>query len=68
MHMTSWLSPERFDELRTLVLRMGRLLERGRKDQVGEPFEVFALAAPVTRRPGPAKAGRPAPRARKARR
>ena len=68
MHMTSWLTPERFDELRTLVLRMGRLLERGRKDQEGEPYEVFALAAPVTRRPGPAKAARPAPRARKARR
>jgi hypothetical protein len=53
IHVTSWLTPTRFEELRALVFRMNALLERGRRDRTGDPYEVFALATPVTRRPGP---------------
>jgi hypothetical protein len=53
LHVSSWLTPQRFDELRTLVVRMNSLLERGRRDRSGDPYEVFALATPATRRRGP---------------
>ena len=58
LHVTSWLTPARFEELRTLVFRMDALLERGRRDRTGDPYEVFALATPVTRRPGPSAPAR----------
>ena len=63
VHFTSWLTPARFEELRTLVVRMTALLERGRADRTGDPYEVFAIASPVTRRSGPAPSARPKPRA-----
>ena len=52
LHVSSWLTPQRFDELRTLVIRMNSLLERGRRDRTGDLYEVFALATPATRRRG----------------
>jgi hypothetical protein len=58
MHVVSWLTPAQFKEVRTLVIRMARVLERGRVARVGDPYEVFAIAAPVTRRAGPDQAGR----------
>jgi hypothetical protein len=63
MHVTSWLTPARFEELRTLVIRMNRLLERGRADRTGDPYEVFAIASPVTRRAGPDRTARAKSRA-----
>ena len=59
MHFTSWLTPARFEELRALVIRMTAILERGRADRTGDPYEGFTIASPVTRRPGPAPSPRP---------
>ena len=58
MHFTSWLTPARFEELRALTRRMSAILERGRAERTGEPYEVFSIASPVTRRPGPAPSAR----------
>ncbi|MFM8698801.1 MAG: hypothetical protein ACKOF7_09090, partial [Phycisphaerales bacterium] len=58
MHFTSWLTPARFEELRALTLRMSAVLERGRAERTGDPYEVFSIASPVTRRPGPAPSAR----------
>lgn len=52
LHFTSWLTPERFEEVRQLSMRMARVLERGRKERTGDLYEAFVLAAPVTRRRG----------------
>lgn len=52
MHLFSWLTPERFAEVRELSIRMGRVLERGRKERQGDLYEVFTLVAPVTRTRG----------------
>lgn len=65
VHFTSWLTPARFEELRALVARMAAVLERGRADRTGEPYEFFAIASPVTRRPGPAPAARQPARRRR---
>ncbi|MFM8871840.1 MAG: hypothetical protein ACKOJI_00510, partial [Phycisphaerales bacterium] len=64
-HFTSWLTPTRFEELRALTLRMSAVLERGRAERTGDPYEVFSIASPVTRRPGPAPSARPKARTRK---
>jgi DNA-binding Lrp family transcriptional regulator len=58
MHVNSWLTPARFSEVRALVIRLASIIERGRTDRTGEPYEVFAIAAPVTRRGAPGRTGR----------
>jgi hypothetical protein len=55
MHVNSWLTPARFSEVRALVIRLASIIERGRTDRTGEPYEVFAIAAPVTRRGAPGR-------------
>lgn len=67
IHFTSWLTPERFEEVRELSMRMARVLERGRRDRTGDLYETFALVAPVTRRRGTHSAPVPAPRKGRAR-
>lgn len=52
VHFVSWLTPERFEEVRDLAARMARVLERGRKERHGDLYEVLALASPVTRTRG----------------
>jgi len=52
VHFVSWLTPERFEEVRELAGRMTRVLERGRKERQGDLYEVLALASPVTRTRG----------------
>lgn len=52
VHLVSWLTPERFEEVRALAIRMSRVLERGRKERQGDLYEVLALASPVTRTRG----------------
>jgi hypothetical protein len=57
MHVNSWLTPARFSEVRALVIRLASIIERGRTDRTGEPYEVFAIAAPVTRRGASCRTG-----------
>lgn len=52
MHMNCWLTPEQFEELRSIVIRMGRVLEQGRAQREGDLYEVFTVVAPVTRQRG----------------
>jgi predicted transcriptional regulator len=52
VHFVSWLTPERFEEVRGLAHRMSRVLERGRKECTGDLYEVLVLASPVTRTRG----------------
>lgn len=52
VHFVSWLTPERFEEVRDLAARMARVLERGRKDRRGDLYEALVLASPVTRTRG----------------
>lgn len=52
VHFVSWLTPERFEEVRTLASRMAHVLERGRKERQGDLYEVLTLAVPVTRTRG----------------
>lgn len=52
VHFVSWLTPERFEEVRALAGRMARVLERGRKERRGDLYEVLSLAVPVTRTRG----------------
>lgn len=52
VHFVSWLTPEGFEEIRALGIRMSRVLERGRKERQGDLYEVLTLAVPVTRKRG----------------
>lgn len=52
VHFVSWLTPERFEEVRDLAARLARVLERGRKDRRGDLYEALVLASPVTRTRG----------------
>jgi hypothetical protein len=52
VHFVSWLTPERFEEVRDLAARMARVLERGRNDRRGDLYEALVLASPVTRTRG----------------
>jgi hypothetical protein len=66
VHSVSWLTPERFEEVRELASRMARVLARGRRERRGDLYEVLALASPVTRTRGvhtipPKSAARKAP-------
>ncbi|NBQ16570.1 MAG: ArsR family transcriptional regulator [Proteobacteria bacterium] len=51
-HYLTWLTPSRFEEVRTLLLRINAIVEAGRREQVGELYESLAILTPVTRARG----------------
>jgi hypothetical protein len=51
-HHLSWLTADRFAEVRALLIRVHALLEAGRRERTGNLYEVLAIATPVTRRRG----------------
>ena len=64
-HYLTWLTTSRFEEVRSLLLRINEIVEAGRREQVGELYESLAILTPVTRargthaRPTPKTATRP---------
>ena len=51
-HFLTWLTPGRFEEVRSLLLRINEIIEAGRREQVGELYESLAILTPVTRARG----------------
>lgn len=51
-HYLTWLTPGRFEEVRSLLLRINEIIEAGRREQVGELYETLAIVTPVTRARG----------------
>lgn len=51
-HYLTWLTPSRFEEVRSLLLRINEIIEAGRREQVGELYESLAILTPVTRARG----------------
>ena len=51
-HYLTWLTPSRFEEVRTLLLQINAIVEAGRREQVGELYESLAILTPVTRARG----------------
>lgn len=51
-HYLTWLTPSRFEEIRSLLLRINEIIEAGRREQVGELYESLAILTPVTRARG----------------
>ena len=52
VHYLTWLTPSRFEEVRSLLLRINEVIEAGRREQVGELYESLAILTPVTRARG----------------
>ncbi len=48
----TWLTPERYMELRSMLLRINELIAEGRVNREGDLYSVFSIATPVTRRRG----------------
>ena len=51
-HYLTWLTTSRFEEIRSLLLRINEIIEAGRREQVGELYESLAILTPVTRARG----------------
>jgi hypothetical protein len=51
-HYLTWLTTSRFEEVRSLLLRIKEIVEAGRREQVGELYESLAILTPVTRARG----------------
>lgn len=51
-HYLTWLTPSRFEEVRSLLLRINEIIEAGRREQVGSLYESLAILTPVTRARG----------------
>jgi hypothetical protein len=51
-HYLTWLTPSRFEEVRSLLLRINEIIEAGRREQVGELYESLSILTPVTRARG----------------
>jgi len=51
-HYLTWLTTSRFEEIRSLLLRINEIIEAGRREQVGELYESLAILTPVTRTRG----------------
>lgn len=62
MHQLTWLTPRRFKEVRALAIRMGEILETGRRERIGDLYEALTVLTPVTRRRGShSRTAKPAP-------
>lgn len=48
----SWLTPERFQEVRSLIRRLKQLMDEGKKSREGRLYMTLAVAIPVTRKRG----------------
>lgn len=51
-HYLTWLTTSRFEEVRSLLLRINEIVEAGRREQVGELYESLTILTPVTRARG----------------
>ena len=51
-HYLTWLTPSRFEEVRSLLLRINEIIEAGRREQIGELYESLSILTPVTRARG----------------
>ena len=52
VHYLTWLTPVRFEEVRSLLLRMSAIIEAGRRERIGDLYETLSLVTPVTRARG----------------
>ncbi len=59
----SWLTPEKFQEVRDLIRRLKALMDDGKRRREGRLYMTLAIACPVTRKRG--AGGRPAGRPRR---
>jgi predicted transcriptional regulator len=50
LYELSWLTPERFAELRTLLQRVKQLLDEGKVDRKGDLYLTVGLVSPVIRK------------------
>lgn len=50
LYELSWLTPERFEELRSLLAKMKTLLDEGKRERTGDLYLTVGLASPVVRR------------------
>lgn len=48
----SWLTPERFQEVRALIRRLKQIMDEGKKSRQGRLYVSLAMACPVTRKRG----------------
>ncbi|MFA6046332.1 MAG: helix-turn-helix domain-containing protein [Phycisphaerales bacterium] len=48
----SWLTPEKFQEVRALIRRLKKLMDSGKKRREGRLYMTLAIATPVTRKRG----------------
>lgn len=48
----SWLTPEKFQEVRALVRRLKAIMDEGKKRREGRLYMTLAIATPVTRKRG----------------
>lgn len=53
LYELSWLTPERFTELRSLLQRMKKLLDEGKRERKGDLYLTVGLASPVVRKHRP---------------
>lgn len=62
----SWLTPERFAEVRGLISRLKQIMDEGKKQRQGRLYMTLAIASPVTRKRGAGNRGRTVRPARRA--
>lgn len=53
LYELSWLTPERFAELRSLLQQVKRLLDDGKRERKGDLYLTVGLASPVVRKHRP---------------
>lgn len=63
----SWLTPEDFLEVRSLIRRLKQLMDAGKKRRQGRLYLSLALATPVTRKRGARNSESPTPPAKRSR-
>lgn len=51
----SWLTPQRFQEVRSLIRRLKQIMDEGKKSREGRLYVSLAMACPVTRKRGAAR-------------
>lgn len=58
----SWLTPDRLEEVRTLIRRLKAIMDEGKRSREGRLYMTLAIACPVTRKRGVDDARQPAAR------
>ncbi len=62
----SWLTPERFQEVRALIRRLKSIMDEGKSKREGRLYLTLAIATPVTRKRGARRSEPPAAQPRRA--